>query len=74
MAAIICNYLSDMSVSLGINAISRTPAIVDAGLHMVKTEPRYKTKFPGITSLHSSLPAVGVDGVQLSSTRHDSKG
>ncbi len=66
--------MSNMPVPLGINAIPGTPAIVDAGLHMVKTEPRYKTELPRIARLHSTLLTMGIDGVQLSSARHDPKG
>ena len=74
MVIAIRNDMSDMSLAISIDAIPRTPIILDARLHLVEAQPRYPLEFPWPARLHSSIPAVGVDGIQPGVTWHCSQG
>lgn len=63
VAPIIRNHLPHMPLPSGINAISRTPIILDPRLYMVKAQPRYSIEFSGINCVYSTISSMGVDGI-----------
>jgi len=69
MALAVCNDLSDMPLSVGIDAIPWTSTVFDTCIHLVETEPRHSTEFLGPAGLHGTVPSLGVDGIQLNITR-----
>ena len=66
--------LPDMSLAVSINALSWTPIIFNTRLHLVAAQPRYSFEFPGLAGLYSSIPTMGVDGIQPGVTWHSSQG
>jgi hypothetical protein len=68
------NDLPDMSFAISFDAIPRTSAVLNSGIHLVKAQPRYSIEFLGLAGFHSSIFALGVDGIQPSVTWHSSKG
>jgi hypothetical protein len=70
----VCNDLFDMPLPFGINAISWPSIIVYISLYLVEAEPRHPFEFPWPSSLHSAIPSMGIDGIQLDTPWHDSKG
>lgn len=68
------NNLPDMSFAISFDAIPGTSAILNSGIHLVKTQPRYPIEFLGLAGFHSSIFALGVDGIQSSVTWYSSKG
>ena len=68
------NDLPDMSFAISFDAIPGTSAVFNSGIHLVKAQPRYSIEFFRLAGFHSSIFALGVDGIQPSVTRHSSKG
>lgn len=63
MAIALCNYLFNMSLSIGIHAIPWPSSIFDIGLYMVETESRYAAELLGSACLYSTVSTMGVDGL-----------
>ena len=74
LAITLCNDLFDMPLPFGINAISWSSIIVYISLYLVEAEPRHPFEFPWPSGLHGAIPSMGIDGIQLDTPWHDSKG
>ena len=66
--------LAHSNVTTCIDAIPRPPAILDAGIYLGPTQPKHSAKLPGPARLHSSIPALGADGLQPRDAREHSQG
>jgi hypothetical protein len=63
VAVTLRNDLPNMSFAVGIDALPWTSTVLYTRLHLVKAEPRHPIEFPWSAGFHSSLSAVGVDGI-----------
>jgi hypothetical protein len=70
MAVTLRNDMSHLSVAFSIDAIPRTPALFHTRLYMVAAQSRHAVEFPRVVGLHSSILALGLDGVQLGTAWH----
>jgi hypothetical protein len=72
LASTLRYYMSDMYVAIGIHAVSWTPSVVHARLHMVQEESGDEIELLRAVGLHRAIPSVGLDGIQFGRTWSDS--
>lgn len=63
MATPLCHGESDCIVAARLYAVPRTPALIHTRLYLGSSQPRHQAKLPWFTCLHSSVSAVGIDGL-----------
>lgn len=68
------NDMLDMPFAISIDALPWTPAILDTCVHLVKAQPRHTIEFPGPVGFHSSISALGTDGIQPGVTWNSAEG
>lgn len=74
LATLLRHELTSHPLPLRVPTIPWPSPLLDFGLHMESPKPRHPTQLFGVASIHSAIPAMGVDGVPFLGSWHRAQG